>query len=65
MKKKRRRLEDELMAAIPRAGTRMLIIPASPADPMRLAEESMEELKREQPPRPVKTFKGKRRKASR
>lgn len=37
----------------------MLIIPASPADPMRLAEEAIEQLKREHPPRPVKTSKRK------
>lgn len=41
-------------------GTRMLLIPTCPADPMRLAEEAIEDLKREHPPRPVKTSKRKR-----
>lgn len=39
------------------AGTRMLVMPPSPADPMRQAGESIENLKREHPPRPVKTTK--------
>jgi hypothetical protein len=43
----------------------MLVIPTSPADPMRLAEESIERLKRNHPPRVVKTSKRKRRKAAR
>ena len=42
-------------------GTRMLVIPPTPADPMRLAEEAVEDLKREHPPRPVKTSKRKKR----
>ena len=37
------------------AGTRMLVMPPSPADPMRLAGEQVESLKRERPLRPVKT----------
>jgi hypothetical protein len=53
---------DEPLSAQP--GARMLVIPSCPGDPMRLAEESIEELKREQPPRVVKTSKRKR-KASR
>jgi hypothetical protein len=43
----------------------MLDIPPNTADPMRLAEESIERLKRERPPRIVKTSKRKRRKAAR
>jgi hypothetical protein len=43
----------------------MLVIPPCAADPMRLAEESIEELKRGQPPRTVKTDKKKRRKTPR
>lgn len=38
----------------------MLELPACPADPFRLAEEAIERLKREHPPRPVKTSKRKR-----
>jgi hypothetical protein len=41
-------------------GTNMLFIPTHPADPMRLAEEAIEKLKREQQPRVVKTSKRKR-----
>jgi hypothetical protein len=37
----------------------MLVIPQSPADPIRLAEDAIEELKREHRPRPVKTNKKK------
>jgi hypothetical protein len=39
----------------------MLEISPCAADPMRLAEESIEKLKRGQPPRTVKTDKRKRR----
>jgi hypothetical protein len=38
----------------------MLVIPTNSADPLRLAEESFERLKREHPPRVVKTSKRKR-----
>lgn len=41
------------------SGTRMLIMPPALADPMRLAEEAIEELKRKHPPRPVKINKKK------
>lgn len=41
-------------------GSRMLVIPAHSADPMRLAEEAIEDLRREQTPRPVKVSKRKR-----
>lgn len=41
-------------------GTRMLMLPEDPGDPMRLAEESIERLKREQPARVVKTCRKKR-----
>ena len=44
----------------PQPGTRMLVIPTNSADPLRLAEESFERLKREHPPRVVKTSKRKR-----
>lgn len=44
-------------------GSRMLLIPTHPADPLRLAEKAIEELKREHPPRPVKTSKRKRKAA--
>jgi hypothetical protein len=36
-------------------GTRMLVMPPAPADPIRLAEEQVESLKRGRTPRPVKT----------
>lgn len=49
----------------PQPGTRMLVIPTCAADPMQLAEESIEKLKREHPPRVVKTSKRKQRKAAR
>lgn len=49
----------------PRPGTRMLDLPPSPADPVRLAEEAMERLRREHPPRVVKTGKRKRKAALR
>jgi hypothetical protein len=38
----------------------MLLVPPCPADPERLAEESIERLKREHPPRVVKTKKGRK-----
>jgi hypothetical protein len=38
----------------PRPGTRMLELPPDSADPARLAAESIERLKREQNPRPLK-----------
>ena len=60
--------EDEAPCAdefpAPRPGTRMLLLPTPQGDPMRLAEESIEKLKREQPPRTVKTDKRKRRRRS-
>ena len=49
----------------PRPGTRMLVIPPRAADPVRLAEESIEKLKRRQPPRTVKTDRRKKRKVAR
>lgn len=61
--------EDEAPCAdklpAPRPGTRMLLLPAPQGDPMRLAEESIEKLKREHPPRVVKTSRRKQRKAAR
>jgi hypothetical protein len=57
-REKRRPEPDEPASAAP--GSRMLLIPTCPADPMRLAEEAIERLKREPPPRPVKTSKRKR-----
>lgn len=57
MREKRNPQPDAHLSAQP--GTRMLLIPAHSADPMRLAEEAIEELKREHPPRPVKTSKRK------
>jgi len=39
---------DECLS--PRPGTRMLEMPAAPADPARLAGESIERLKKEHPP---------------
>lgn len=59
-KQKPRQVEGGLTQPTPRPGTRMLLIPPSSADPMRLAEESVERLKHERPPRPVKTSKRKR-----
>jgi hypothetical protein len=44
----------------PKPGTRMIVIPEHSADPMRLAAESVEALRREQQPRCVKTSKKKR-----
>lgn len=41
------------------AGTRMLALPACTADPIRLAEDSIEQLQREHPTRLVKTRKRK------
>jgi hypothetical protein len=41
----------------------MLIIQPGAADPIRLAEESVERLKREHPPRVVKTSRRKRKAA--
>jgi hypothetical protein len=38
----------------PRPGTRMLELPPDSADPARLAAESIEQLKREHKPRPLK-----------
>ncbi|HEX7956680.1 MAG TPA: hypothetical protein VF508_07055 [Pyrinomonadaceae bacterium] len=38
----------------------MLVMPQCPGDPARLAEESIERLRREHPPRVVKTTKRKR-----
>ena len=49
---------DASPCAMPGSG--MLLIPTHPADPLRLAEEAIEGLKREHPPRPVKTSKRKR-----
>jgi hypothetical protein len=43
----------------------MLDLSSCAADPARLAEESIERLKREHPPRVLKTDKRKRRKAAR
>lgn len=43
-----------------RPGSTMILMPAPLGDPMRLAEEAIEQLKREHPPRPVKTSKRKR-----
>jgi hypothetical protein len=43
----------------------MLVIPPCAADPMRLAEESIEKLKRAHPPRVAKTSKKKKRKVAR
>lgn len=43
-----------------RPGSNMLSLPALSADPFRLAEEAIEQLKREHPPRPMKTSKRKR-----
>lgn len=48
---------DAPPAAYP--GTRMLTLPEDAADPMRLAEEAIEELRRKHPPRPVKINKKK------
>lgn len=58
MREKRRPVPDPLPSARP--GTHMLELPACAADPFRLAEEAFEQLKREHPPRPVKTSKRKR-----
>jgi hypothetical protein len=58
MTEKRRPEPDAPLCA--RSGSGMLLIPTHPADPMRLAEEAIEELKRAHPPRPVKTGKRKR-----
>lgn len=58
MRDKRKPRPDERPSAQP--GTRMLLMPICSADPMRLAEEAIEKLKREHPPRPVKTSKRKR-----
>lgn len=44
----------------PRPGSRMLVIPPLSADPLRLAEESIENLKRAHSPGTVKTSKRKR-----
>jgi hypothetical protein len=60
-KKELRRLESERPE--PRPGTRMLSIPTCAADPMRLAEESIEQLRRSRAPRVVKTSKRKRKAA--
>lgn len=49
---------DAPPAAAP--GSRMLLISTHPADPLRLAEEAIEQLRREHPPRPVKVDKRKR-----
>lgn len=54
---------DKLPA--PRPGTRMLLLPAPQGDPMRLAEESIEKLKRDHAPRTVKSDKRKKRKVAR
>lgn len=43
-----------------RPGSNVLLIPTHSADPLRLAEESIEQLRREHPPRPVKTSKRKK-----
>jgi hypothetical protein len=43
----------------------MLVIPPCASDPMRLAEEAIEKLKRDHPPRVVKTSKKKQRKTPR
>jgi hypothetical protein len=56
--KKRRPEEGEPPTA--QGATRMLIIPPCTSDPLWLAEESVEQLKRERPPRVVKTSKKKR-----
>ncbi len=58
MREKRSPAPDPMPAARP--GTNMLELPACPADPFRLAEEAIEQLKREHPPRVVKTSKKKR-----
>lgn len=56
--------EDEAPCAdkfpAPRPGTRMLLLPVPQGDPVRLAEESIEKLKRDHPPRVVKTSRKKR-----
>lgn len=41
-------------------GTAMILLPEPLGDPYRLAEQSIEKLRREQPPRCVKTSKRKR-----
>lgn len=41
-------------------GTNMLVLQACAADPMRLAEQAIEQLKRAHPPRIVKTSRKKR-----
>jgi hypothetical protein len=43
----------------------MLLLPAPQGDPMQLAEQSIEALKRGQPPRTVKSDKRKKRKVAR
>jgi hypothetical protein len=60
MEKRKSQGKEGLAQPIPRPGTRMLDLIPCTSDPMRLAEESIEELKRRQPPRVVKTCRRKR-----